>query len=61
VLAALVVAIIGVVMLWFYGSFWTTAFIIILGGDLLVSLCLHGNLLAVFIIFILFLREVGYI
>lgn len=32
VIAALVVAIIGVVMLWFYGSFWTTAFIIILGG-----------------------------
>ncbi|KAK7412863.1 hypothetical protein VNO78_04563 [Psophocarpus tetragonolobus] len=31
-LAILVVAIIGVVTLWFYGSFWTTAFFIILGG-----------------------------
>ncbi|KAI5446623.1 uncharacterized protein LOC127074411 [Lathyrus oleraceus] len=32
VLAILVVAICGVVMLWFYGSFWTTVFFIILGG-----------------------------
>ncbi|KAK7329596.1 hypothetical protein VNO77_23766 [Canavalia gladiata] len=31
-LAILVVAILGVVTLWFYGSFWTTAFFIILGG-----------------------------
>ncbi|CAL0300982.1 unnamed protein product [Lupinus luteus] len=31
-LAVLVVAILGVVILWFYGSFWTTAFFIILGG-----------------------------
>ncbi|KAG5011696.1 hypothetical protein JHK82_023888 [Glycine max] len=31
-LAILVVAIIGVITLWFYGSFWTTAFFIILGG-----------------------------
>ncbi|CAJ1963122.1 unnamed protein product [Sphenostylis stenocarpa] len=31
-LAILVVAIIGVVTLWFYGSFWTTALFIILGG-----------------------------
>lgn len=31
-LAILVVAIIGVVTLWFYGSFWTTSFFIIFGG-----------------------------
>ncbi|XP_020220765.1 uncharacterized protein LOC109803554 [Cajanus cajan] len=31
-LAILVLAIIGVVTLWFYGSFWTTALFIILGG-----------------------------
>ena len=32
-LAILVVAISGTVFLWFYGSFWTTAFVIFLGGD----------------------------
>ncbi|XP_071722172.1 uncharacterized protein [Rutidosis leptorrhynchoides] len=31
-LAVLVIAISGVTLLWFYGSFWTTAFIILLGG-----------------------------
>ncbi|KAK9992039.1 hypothetical protein SO802_027024 [Lithocarpus litseifolius] len=31
-LAILVVAISGTVLLWFYGSFWTTAFVIFLGG-----------------------------
>nr|POE95560.1 dnaj like subfamily c member 14 [Quercus suber] len=31
-LAILVVAISGTVFLWFYGSFWTTAFVIFLGG-----------------------------
>ncbi|CAL0309230.1 unnamed protein product [Lupinus luteus] len=31
-LAVLVVAILGVVILWFYGSFWTTSFFIFLGG-----------------------------
>jgi len=37
-LAILVVAIIGVVILWFYGSFWTTVFFIILGGDMFALL-----------------------
>ncbi|KAI4335020.1 hypothetical protein L6164_013707 [Bauhinia variegata] len=31
-LAVLVVAILGIAFLWFYGSFWTTAFVIFLGG-----------------------------
>jgi len=60
VIAALVVAIIGAVMLWFYGSLWTTAFIIILGGDLLVSL-LRRKSSGCFYYLYLFLREVGYI
>jgi len=37
-LAILVVAIIGVVILWFYGSFWTTGFFIVLGGDMFALL-----------------------
>jgi len=37
-LAILVVAIIGVVILWFCGSFWTTGFFIILGGDVFALL-----------------------
>ncbi|XP_061352760.1 uncharacterized protein LOC133297610 [Gastrolobium bilobum] len=31
-LAILVIAILGIISLWFYGSFWTTAFFMILGG-----------------------------
>ncbi|MED6209271.1 hypothetical protein PIB30_053128 [Stylosanthes scabra] len=45
-LAVLVVAIIGVVFLWFYGSFWTTAFFIILGG---LAFMLSHERLALFI------------
>ncbi|KAI4311065.1 hypothetical protein MLD38_036001 [Melastoma candidum] len=30
--ALVVVAIVGIVLLWFYGSFWTTALVIMLGG-----------------------------
>ena len=47
-LAILVVAIIGVVTLWFYGSFWTTAFFIILGGDLFALLFTFEHILSVF-------------
>lgn len=46
-LAILVVAIIGVVTLWFYGSFWTTAFFIILGGDLCALLFTFEHFLSV--------------
>lgn len=55
-LAILVVAILGVVTLWFYGSFWTTAFFIILGGDL--SVCCYEHLLSVFIC-VFFYRQLG--
>ena len=46
-LAILVVAIIGVITLWFYGSFWTTAFFIILGGDLCALLFTFEHFLSV--------------
>lgn len=39
-LAILVVAISGTVLLWIYGSFWTTGLVIFLGGDPLTLLCL---------------------
>lgn len=53
-LAILVVAILGVVILWFYGSFWTTAFFIFLGGDLFVFLCYCEHLLSVFMYIFLY-------
>jgi DnaJ family protein C protein 14 len=39
-LGILVVAISGTVLLWLYGSFWTTVLVIFLGGDRLALLCL---------------------
>lgn len=32
-LALVLTVMIGIIFLWFYGSFWTTGFIIVLGGD----------------------------
>jgi DnaJ homolog subfamily C member 14 len=32
--AILLVSVLGVVILWFYGSFWTTSSVIVLGGHI---------------------------
>jgi len=42
--ALLLLAICGTVFLWFYGSFWTTALVIILAGNGFVALSLRSML-----------------
>jgi DnaJ family protein C protein 14 len=58
VIALFVVAVLGVIILWFYGSFWTTAFFLFLGGDFFVSVILQTSSGCFY--FCLFLQEFGY-
>lgn len=44
IIAILFIGISGIALLWLYGSFWTTALIVFLGGDLLdLSLSMISN------------------
>jgi hypothetical protein len=56
VIAMFVVAVLGVIILWFYGSFWTTAFFLFLGGDFFVSD--STNIFWLFL-FLSFYRDLG--
>lgn len=43
-LAVVFMGIVGMVILWFYGSFWTTGLVMFLGGDRFLELSVYYSL-----------------